>query len=76
MLLEHGDLRPTDPELRDSLLLGRDPAVVSLLIAAGAAVDARDEHGYGLYSHAARFRSTATMELFSRLSEGGPPQTI
>jgi hypothetical protein len=43
ILLEKGDLRPADPELRDSLLYARDPAVAKLLIEHGAALDGDDE---------------------------------
>ena len=45
VLLEQGDLRPSDPELRDALLYARAPAVVQLLIEHGAALDARDRDG-------------------------------
>ena len=63
ILLEQGDLTPADPELRDSLLHARDPEVAALLIEHGADVDARDESGRTPYSHAARFKSDATMRL-------------
>ena len=56
VLLERGDLRPSDPELRDALLQARDPAVAELLIEHGAALDARDRDGLTPYSRAARFR--------------------
>src|SRR5688572_22448960 len=36
LLLERGDLRPSDPELRDALLHAREDAVAELLIAHGA----------------------------------------
>ncbi len=45
ILLEHGNLRPSDPELRDALLHARAPAVVELPIAHGASLDARDGDG-------------------------------
>jgi ankyrin repeat protein len=63
MLLEQGDLRPSDPELRDALLYARAPAVVELLIEHGAALEARDRDGRTPYSHAARLKSEATMKL-------------
>ncbi|MDA0167928.1 ankyrin repeat domain-containing protein [Solirubrobacter taibaiensis] len=63
VLLEHGDLTPADPELRDALTIARDPAIAELLIAHGAALDARDQDGLTPYSHAARFRSKAMLEL-------------
>lgn len=63
VLLEKGDLRPSDPELRDSLLYARNPSVAELLIEHGAALDARDSNGITPYSHAARFESEAMMRL-------------
>jgi ankyrin repeat protein len=63
ILLEKGDLRPSDPELRDSLLYARDPAVAELLIEHGAALDARDADGLTPYSRAARFKSEEMMRL-------------
>jgi ankyrin repeat protein len=65
VLLEQGDLRPSDPELRDALLYARDPAVVELLIAHGADLDARDRDGRTPYMRAARFKSDATMKLLA-----------
>ena len=63
VLLERGDLRPSDPELRDSLLHARDPAVAEVLIAHGAALDARDADGLTPYSRAARFKDDSMMRL-------------
>jgi ankyrin repeat protein len=63
VLLEHGDLLPSDPELRDALLHARAPAVVELLIAHGAALDARDHHGLTPYARAARLKTDETMKL-------------
>ena len=40
ILLEQGDLSPSDPELRDALLHTRAPAVIKLLIEHGASPDA------------------------------------
>jgi ankyrin repeat protein len=65
VVLEHGDLRPEDPELRDSLLHARDPAVARLLIEHGASLEARDADGLTPYSRAARFRSEAMLELLA-----------
>lgn len=65
VLLEHGDLRPSDPELRDALLDARVPAVVKLLIEHGASLEARDRGGQTPYSRAARLRSEATMKLLA-----------
>jgi ankyrin repeat protein len=65
VLLEQGDLRPSDPELRDALLYARAPAVMTLLIAHGAELDARDRDGLTPYSHAARFKSEETMKLLA-----------
>jgi hypothetical protein len=64
VLLDRG-LRPTDPELRDSLLHARNPEVAALLIARGAALEARDADGLTPYSRAARFKSEAMMELLA-----------
>jgi ankyrin repeat protein len=66
VLLERGDLRPSDPELRDSLLWARNPAVAELLIEHGAALDARDRHGLTPYSRAARLDSGEVMRLLER----------
>jgi ankyrin repeat protein len=63
VLLERGDLRPSDPELRDALLQARDPAVAELLIEHGAALGARDRDGLTPYARAARFKSEAMMRL-------------
>jgi ankyrin repeat protein len=57
VLLERGDLRPTDPELRDALLHATDPAVAELLIAHGADLEARDADGLTPYARAGRFKS-------------------
>jgi ankyrin repeat protein len=65
VLLEQGDLRPSDPELRDALLYARAPAVVELLIEHGASLDARDRDGLTPYSHAARLKSEETMKLLA-----------
>jgi ankyrin repeat protein len=65
VLLEQGDLRPSDPELRDALLYARARAVVALLIEHGAALDARDRDGLTPYSHAARLKSEETMKLLA-----------
>lgn len=40
--------------------------MVELLLDHGASLDARDAGGLTPYSHAARFRSTATMEILAR----------
>jgi ankyrin repeat protein len=65
VLLERGDLRPADPELRDSLLRAGDPEMVRLLIDHGADLEARDEHGRTPYMRAARFRNPTTMNLLA-----------
>jgi ankyrin repeat protein len=73
ILLEQGDLRPSDPELRGSLLYARDPAVAELLIEHGAALDARDADGVTPYSHAARFKDESMMRL---LEAAGAPTEL
>jgi ankyrin repeat protein len=65
LLLERGDLRPQDPELRDSLLLAGDPEMVRMLIDHGADLEVRDEHGRTPYMRAARFRNPATRNLLA-----------
>ncbi|MEA2250022.1 MAG: hypothetical protein QOG70_264 [Solirubrobacteraceae bacterium] len=65
VLLEQGDLRPSDPELRNALLHAGDPDVVRLLIDHGAALDARGADGRTPYMRAARFKDPATMTLLA-----------
>lgn len=65
VLLEQGDLRPADPDLRDALLYARAPAVVELLIEHGASLDTRDRDGLTPYARAARFRSEETMRILA-----------
>jgi ankyrin repeat protein len=65
VLLEQGDLRPSDPELHDALLHARAPAVVQLLIEHGAALDATDRDGLTPYARAARLKSGETMNLLA-----------
>jgi ankyrin repeat protein len=65
LLLERGDLRPEDPELRDSLLLAGNPEMVRMLIEHGADLEARDEHGRTPYMRAARYRNPATGKLLA-----------
>jgi ankyrin repeat protein len=73
VLLERGDLRPSDPDLRDALLYAREPAVVDLLIAHGAALDARGRDGRTPASNASRFRS---LEVLERLRAAGAPMEV
>ena len=73
VLLEHGDLRPTDAELRDALLHTGDPEVAQLLIQHGAALDARDRDGLTPYARAARFRSGEMMRV---LAAAGAPTEL
>jgi len=65
LLLEKGDLRPEDPELRDSLLHAGNPEMVRMLLAHGADLDARDAHGRTPYMRASRFRDPTTKELLA-----------
>jgi ankyrin repeat protein len=73
VLLEHGDLRPSDPELRNALLYAGEPEVAELLIEHGAALDARDRDGLTPYMRAARFKSGAMMRL---LAAAGAPTEL
>ena len=66
VLLEHGDLRPTDPELRDALLGAVLDDVVELLIAHGAALDVRDSDGLTPYARAVRRGDVSLMGLLQR----------
>ena len=68
LLLERGDLRPSDPELRDSLLWARGEESARLLIAHGADLEARDRDGLTPYSNAARRGDEALMAV---LAEAG-----
>jgi ankyrin repeat protein len=65
LLLEKGDLVPEDPEIRNALLWAGDPEMVRMLIAYGADLNARDEHGRTPYMRAARFRDPTTKELLA-----------
>ena len=65
ILLEQGDLRPSDPELRDALLHAGDPAVAELLIAHGAALEARDADGLTPYARAARFKDETMLQVLA-----------
>jgi ankyrin repeat protein len=73
VLLEQGDLRASDPELRGALLHAGSPEVAELLIAHGAALDARDRDGLTPYARAARFKSGAMMRL---LAAAGAPTEL
>ncbi len=66
VLLERGDLQPSDPELRDSLLWARENEVAELLIKHGADLEARDADGLTAYSRAARFHDDSMMALLAR----------
>jgi ankyrin repeat protein len=66
VLLEHGDLRPADPELRDALLWAREDEVAELLIGHGADLEARDDDGLTAYSRAARLGDHSMMALLER----------
>ena len=70
VLLEKGDLRPSDPELRDALLHAQHDPVAELLIEHGAALDARDRDGLTPYGRAARRGDTSLMRL---LAAAGAP---
>jgi ankyrin repeat protein len=66
VLLERGDLRPSDRELRGALLHAVHDEVVELLIAHGAALDARDRDGLTAYSRAVRRGDVSLMALLER----------
>ena len=66
VLLERGDLRPADPELRDALLWAREDEVAALLIEHGADLEARDQDGLTAYSRAARLGDHSMMALLER----------
>jgi ankyrin repeat protein len=68
LLLERGDLRPSDPELRNALLWARGEESARLLIAHGADLEARDRDGLTPYSNAARRGDEALMAV---LAEAG-----
>jgi ankyrin repeat protein len=68
LLLERGDLRPEDPELRHALLWVRGEESARLLIAHGADLEARDRDGLTPYSLAARRGDEALMAV---LAEAG-----
>jgi len=66
VLLEQGDLRPQDAELRDALLWAREDEVAELLIAHGADLEARDADGLTPHSLAARLGDESMMALLAR----------
>jgi ankyrin repeat protein len=66
VLLERGDLRPSDPELRDAMLWAREDEVAELLISHGADLEARDRDGLTPYSRAARMGDHSMMALLER----------
>ena len=66
ILLERGDLRPDGPEMRSALLHAINDEVAELLIAHGAALDARDRDGLTPYSRAARRGDVSLMALLER----------
>jgi ankyrin repeat protein len=66
ILLEQGDLRPSDPELRGALLHAIHDDAVELLVAHGAALDVRDHDGLTPYSRAARRGDVSLMALLER----------
>lgn len=65
LLLDKGDLRPEDREIRNSLLWAGDPEMVRMLIDRGADLDVRDQHGRTPYMRAARFRDPTTKNLLA-----------
>ena len=73
VLLERGDLRPEDPELRDALLHARDPEVVRLLIEAGADLEARGPDGRTPHQRASRFRDGTTQALLAAAGAATTP---
>jgi ankyrin repeat protein len=66
VLLERGDLRPSDPELRDALLHTIHNDVAELLVVHGADLEARDRDGLTPYSRAARRGDVSLMQLLVR----------
>jgi ankyrin repeat protein len=71
VLLEHGDLRPEDDELRVRLLHAREDEVARMLIAHGADVSIRNDDGLTPYDIAARFGDTSLMAILEEA--GGKP---
>ncbi|MDX6537195.1 MAG: hypothetical protein QOD37_1536 [Gaiellales bacterium] len=73
LLLEHGDLRPQDDELRIRLLHAREDDVARLLLAHGADPLVRDEDGLTPYDIAAR-RADESLIAILEQAGGKPPQ--
>lgn len=71
VILEHGDLRPEDDELRVRLLHAREDEVARLLIAHGADVNVQNDDGLTPYDVAARFADTSMTAILAEA--GGPP---
>jgi ankyrin repeat protein len=72
LLLEHGDLRVEDDELRIGLFYAREDDVARLLLAHGGAPLVRDEDGLTPYDIAARHADDSLMAILEEA--GGKPE--
>jgi hypothetical protein len=76
VILEHGDLRPEDDELRVRLLHAKEDDVARMLLGAGAAVDVRDDDGLTPYDIAARRGDTSLMAILAEAGGALDPDPI
>jgi ankyrin repeat protein len=76
LLLEKGDLRPEDDELRVRLLHAKEDEVARLLLAHGAAVDVRDDDGLTPYDIAVRRGDTSLMAILADAGGAVEPDPV
>ncbi len=76
VLLERGDLGPEDEELRPRLLHTNNVESARLLLAHGADVNARDQHGLTPYDHAIRMGHDALAQLLADSGGAHDPDPV
>ncbi len=76
ILLERGDLRPEDEELRVRLLHAKEDEVARLLLAHGAPVDVRDGDGLTPYDIAVRRGDTSLMAILADAGGAVDPDPV
>jgi ankyrin repeat protein len=76
ILLERGDLRPENEELRVRLLHAKEDEVARLLLAHGAPVDVRDRDGLTPYDIAVRRGDTSLMAILADAGGAVDPDPV